>query len=324
MKTILSQLEHKLQEEVFKNLHPSTLFSPAQYMMDLGGKRLRPLILMLTGKAFGASDQSLYPAAIAMEVFHNFSLVHDDVLDDAPLRRGKPTVYRKWDTNTAILSGDVMLVFAYDYMARLPENILPLALRMFNRMARIVCQGQQLDMDFQNIEVVDESDYLEMIQFKTAELIATCFELAALCSGQSLIVQEKIYSAGLKLGISFQVQDDWLDCFGVSFQVGKQIGGDILSKKKTLIYLHTLKIANEVDKKYLLSMYKSDNIINNEDLQVILSLYKKHDIDGYVKSYFEELYLDGILELKSLFDTNDNEPFNLLLDFIEAIKNRKS
>ena len=220
------------------NRQPDSLYAPQRYILGMGGKRLRPVLSLMAAEALGAQAEVALPAAHAVERFHNFSLIHDDIMDEAPVRRGKPTVHTTWGTNTAILSGDALLVMAYESLRQLPDAVLPQALRVFNRTALEVCEGQQWDMDFETQDHIQEGQYLQMIRYKTSVLLGCALELGVWAAQGNAELAVALYSFGLELGTSFQMHDDILDAFGDPSEVGKQVGGDILSNKKTMLYLH--------------------------------------------------------------------------------------
>jgi geranylgeranyl diphosphate synthase type II len=220
------------------NRQPDSLYAPQRYILSMGGKRLRPVLSLMAAEALGMAAEQALPAAHAVERFHNFSLIHDDIMDEAPVRRGKPTVHTQWGLNTAILSGDALLVMAYESLRALPAEALPQALKVFNRTALEVCEGQQWDMEFETQDQVHEGQYLQMIRYKTSVLLGCALELGAAAASASSEVASALYAFGLELGTSFQIHDDILDAFGDPDQVGKQVGGDIRSNKKTLLYLH--------------------------------------------------------------------------------------
>lgn len=220
------------------NRQPDSLYAPQRYILGMGGKRLRPVLSLMAAEALGAQAEVALPAAHAVERFHNFSLIHDDIMDEAPVRRGKPTVHTTWGTNTAILSGDALLVMAYESLRQLPDAVLPQALRVFNRTALEVCEGQQWDMDFETQDHIQEGQYLQMIRYKTSVLLGCALELGVWAAQGNAELAAALYSFGLELGTSFQMHDDILDAFGDPSEVGKQVGGDILSNKKTMLYLH--------------------------------------------------------------------------------------
>lgn len=229
---------------------PAALYEPCAYIMALGGKRLRPAVLLMGCDLFGGNVESALPAAWAVELFHNFTLVHDDIMDAAPLRRGQPTVHTKWNTTTGILSGDVMLIWAYRHLAQAgTPAVTARLLDTFNRVATEVCEGQQMDINFetQAFDAVSIPDYLRMIELKTAVLLGGALEMGAICAGASAEDAARLYQFGRLAGIAFQIQDDLLDTYGDPEKFGKQVGGDILQNKKTLLVLKTLEIAPAQD-----------------------------------------------------------------------------
>ncbi len=216
---------------------PRGLYEPIGYALSAGGKRVRPRLALLGAQVFGGDEQLVLPAALALEVFHNFTLLHDDVMDKAVVRRGRPTVHVKWDENTAILSGDQMLIEAYKLLSEVKEDKLAGVLRMFNKMATEICEGQQYDVDFEKREDVSIAEYMEMIRLKTSVLLATALQIGAYIAGADEEGQRALYEYGINLGLAFQIQDDLLDCFGDPATFGKAIGGDIREGKKTFMWL---------------------------------------------------------------------------------------
>ena len=239
-------------KELFENLkftaEPAGLYDPLRYMMEIGGKRIRPRLCLTTYSLFKDSfcEEVLAPAS-ALEVFHSFTLIHDDIMDKADVRRGVPTVYRKWDENTAILSGDVMSIESYKLIAKAPAAVLPEALNLFSKTAAEVCEGQQYDMDFENMQHVPMEAYMKMIGLKTAVLIACSAKMGAIIGGASEEQCELLYKYGYDLGLAFQVADDWLDTFGDTKVFGKAIGGDILNNKKTWLMIRALEKASDAE-----------------------------------------------------------------------------
>ncbi len=229
-------LADHLQEAVAKN-EPKQLYDPIKYILSLGGKRVRPALTLMVCDFFGTDFKKAIPAALAVELFHNFSLIHDDIMDAAPLRRGKKTVHEKWDVNTAILSGDAMLILAYRFFEDYEAQIFQELARLFSETALQVCEGQQLDMDFETRENVQIAEYLKMIEQKTAVLLGAAMEMGAIIGNASEVDKKTMYEFGKNLGIAFQLQDDYLDVFGNPDTFGKQVGGDIISNKKTFLYL---------------------------------------------------------------------------------------
>ena len=246
-------------KELFADLkftaEPAGLYDPLRYMMEIGGKRIRPRLCLSTYSLYNDSfsDEILYPAA-ALEVFHSFTLIHDDIMDKAPVRRGVPTVYKKWNENTAILSGDVMSIESYKLIAKAPAKVLPDALELFSKTAAEVCEGQQYDMDFESMESVPMADYLKMIGLKTAVLIACSAKMGALVGGAPAEHCDLLYRFGYDLGLAFQIADDWLDTYGDVKVFGKAIGGDILNNKKTWLLTRAFEKAGDLRADLLAAM----------------------------------------------------------------------
>ncbi|MRT15636.1 polyprenyl synthetase family protein [Vitellibacter sp. q18] len=236
LKKYNNELHHCLNTAVAQN-EPDHLYAPIKYILSLGGKRLRPVLTLMVCDFFGTDFQKAIPAALAVEMFHNFSLIHDDIMDNAPLRRGQKTVHEKWDTNTAILSGDAMLILAYRFFENYEPQVFRDLAKLFSETALQVCEGQQHDMDFETRDDVTLIEYLKMIDHKTAVLLGAAMKMGAIVAGASKTDQEGIYQFGRNLGIAFQLQDDFLDVFGDPETFGKQVGGDIIANKKTFLYL---------------------------------------------------------------------------------------
>jgi geranylgeranyl diphosphate synthase, type II len=271
---------------------PNGLYQPANYMMHLGGKRMRPVAVLMAGQLFGGYSGNCLPLAHAVEVFHNFTLVHDDVMDEAPLRRNQPTVHTKWNLNTAILSGDVMLVKAYESLISFPFSDMETtknAISVFNKAAIGVCEGQQMDMDFETGIQVSIEDYLKMIELKTAVLLAAAFQLGAIGANADSEDAQHMYDFGLNLGISFQLQDDFLDAFGDPKKFGKQVGGDIIRKKKTYLYLKALELANLKDKEILENIFKSSTVTPDE-VNLVLDIFERNGVKSATKIIQEAYY----------------------------------
>jgi geranylgeranyl diphosphate synthase type II len=230
---------------------PATLYEPGDYFLTLSGKRIRPVMCLMGNELFGDLHPDVFHLATAIELFHNFTLIHDDIMDRAPLRRGKQTVHAKYSEATALLSGDVMMVISYDYLNKITTGNLQTILHFFNRTAREVCEGQQLDMDFEQLDNVKLEEYIHMIELKTSVLLATSLRLGAILGGAGTGNQEHLYEFGKNLGIGFQVQDDYLDAFGDPGKFGKQVGGDILANKKTFLMIKALQVASDSQREKL-------------------------------------------------------------------------
>ncbi len=272
--------------------HTPTLYDPAQYILQLGGKRVRPVCVLMGNELFDEIHEDAYFAAAGIELFHNFSLIHDDIMDKAPVRRGMPTLHAKYGESTALLAGDVMFVRAYEYLNRMKAGHLQKVLHLFNNTAKAVCEGQQLDMDFEKRDTVSMDEYLHMITLKTSVLLAASLQIGAILGGTGERNQQHIYEFGKNLGIAFQVQDDYLDAFGDPAKFGKQIGGDIIANKKTFLMIHALEAADESTKLSLLQSM-TDNPADKVDK--VLTIFKKCNIDGWAKE-LKEKYLQTALQ----------------------------
>ena len=237
--------------------NPERLYAPITYILGLGGKRLRPVLTLMGANAFGQQTTPALPAALAVELFHNFTLLHDDIMDDAPLRRGKPTVHTKWDNNLAILSGDALLIAAYQALEIYEESLYSQLTRVLSKTAIEVCEGQQYDMDFEKRTNVSEGEYLHMIKLKTAVLVGCALKMGALIAGASLKQSEEIYQIGESIGLAFQIQDDYLDAFGDPKSFGKQVGGDIIENKKTMLYYLAIELGTDTQKKELITLFST-------------------------------------------------------------------
>lgn len=239
---------------------PNNLYDPLRYFLVLGGKRMRPILTLMGAEAFGSKADQAIPSALAVELFHNFSLIHDDIMDEAPLRRGRSTVHAKWNQSIAILSGDVLLVKAYQMLAKQNSTVLPDLLNIFNRTAVEVCEGQQFDMDFEIRNDVSIPEYIEMIRLKTSVLLGCALEMGAIVAGASRKDRNLIYEFGQHIGIAFQIQDDILDLYADPEKFGKQVGGDVICNKKTLLLLKAFEIATEKEKEQLNLLLKEKNM----------------------------------------------------------------
>lgn len=260
-------------EDFAVNKEPENLYAPINYILKLGGKRLRPVLTLMTAEVFGADAQKALDAALSVEVFHNFSLVHDDIMDDAPLRRGQQTVHEKWDVNTGILSGDAMLILAYQLFENYEPKIFQSLAKLFSKTALEVCEGQQYDIDFEMRNDVTIPQYLKMIEYKTAVLVGAAMKMGAIVAEASEQDQNSIYDFGRYLGIAFQLQDDYLDAFGNPETFGKQVGGDILENKKTYLHLKTLELGSGDEKSNLLELMSNTSITNEDKVEKVKALF---------------------------------------------------
>ena len=279
---------------------PNTLYEPIHYIMSLGGKRVRPLLSLLAYSLWQNEPKPALQPSLAVEVFHNFTLMHDDIMDDAPLRRGKVTVHEKWNANTAILSGDVMLVHAYQMLLAVPAEQLPEVLARFNRCARIVCEGQQLDMDFESRETVSEQEYIDMIARKTAELLGFSLWLGGKLAGADGNSCERLYDIGLDMGIGFQLMDDLLDVYGEPDKFGKQVGGDIIANKKTYLLIKAQESCEGMDKDSLESWLSLTDFDKLDKVIAVTALYSRCGVKKMTEDKMQEYFERGFAELKKL------------------------
>ncbi|MFK5972909.1 MAG: polyprenyl synthetase family protein, partial [Flavobacteriaceae bacterium] len=294
----IAYLENKIRPK-----EPQNLYAPISYILNLGGKRLRPVMTLMATEIFDADYIEAMDAALAVEIFHNFSLVHDDIMDDAPLRRGKPTVHEKWDINTAILSGDAMLINAYQMFENYEGDTFRSLAQLFSWTAIRVCEGQQYDVDFETRDDVTISEYLKMIEYKTAVLVAASLKMGGIIAKAPLVEQNNIYEFGRNLGIAFQLQDDYLDVFGDSKVFGKQVGGDIIENKKTFLYLKAMELGTATQKKVLGNLYSIRPNDVNAKIGSIKDIFTnsgagectKQEIERYTQKAFdcfeEELHI---------------------------------
>ena len=267
---------------------PDQLYAPARYILELGGKRIRPVLALLAADAVGGDFKKALPAALAVEIFHNFSLVHDDIMDEAPLRRGQPTVHEKWNTNTGILSGDVLLVLAYECFNTYPAELFSSLTQLFSKTAREVCEGQQYDMDFPQQQVVTQAQYLHMIKFKTAVLLGCSLQMGAMVGGRSPETSQGFYDFGVQLGLAFQLQDDYLDAFGDPETFGKQVGGDIIENKKTLLYLLALEKGNAEQQAELNRWFGTQPQDPSEKISAVKAIFQATAADDDIKKMISE------------------------------------
>ena len=272
--------------------HTATLYNPAQYILQLGGKRIRPVCVLMGNELFGEIIEDAYHAATAIELFHNFSLIHDDIMDKAPMRRGMETVHEKYGDSTALLAGDVMFVKAYEYLNKIHINNLQKVLHLFNETASAVCEGQQLDMDFEKRKTVGLEEYVSMITLKTSVLLAASLKLGAILGGATLNSQNHLYEFGKNLGIAFQVQDDYLDVFGDPEKFGKRVGGDILSNKKTFLLIHAMETANAEQLNLLQGLIENNAV---DKIEKVTQIFKDCKVDDWAKE-LKDKYLQVALQ----------------------------
>lgn len=293
---MIKQLQQQV-EKAIANINwvqePTGLYQPIDYVLSLGGKRIRPVLTLLACKLFSDDEKQALSTALAVEVFHNFTLLHDDVMDRADTRRGKPTVHKKWNDNTAILSGDAMLIKAYQLLQQAPADKLPVLLDLFSKTAIEVCEGQQYDVDFENDLAVQLPQYIEMIRLKTAVLLAAALKMGAIIGGASQQDADALYHYGINLGLAFQLRDDYLDSFGDPAVFGKKIGGDICCNKKTFLMITALQTASEEQRNELLQWIGcTDATCHEQKIKAVLNIYQDLQIDirceEAIRAYFEK------------------------------------
>jgi len=285
---------------------PKNLYEPIQYILNLGGKRLRPVLTLMTADCFEGDVKHALDAALAVEVFHNFSLIHDDIMDAAPLRRGRQTVHEKWDLNTGILSGDAMLIMAYQLFENYPPDVFQKLAKLFSKTALEVCEGQQYDIDFETRNTVSITEYLKMIEYKTAVLVGAAMKMGAIIANASPEDQNRCYEFGKNLGIAFQLQDDYLDAFGDPKTFGKQVGGDIIENKKTYLYLKALEFSSKKDQQQLTQLFSSEDTDSKTKIEIVKQIFRtsgsaeatQKAISSYTKTAFDILETITISEPK--------------------------
>lgn len=290
--------------DYIKNLplgrEPHGLYEPIEYVLSLGGKRIRPMLMLMAYELWKDDSEKILPQAVALETFHNFTLLHDDVMDNADVRRGKPTVHKKWNENTAILSGDNMLVLAFKWMQQCPSDKMPAVLGTFTDTAIEIDEGQQLDIDFEERDDVREEEYIEMIRLKTSVLLACAVKIGAIMADAPKEDAENIYKFGEAIGLSFQLQDDYLDVYGNPEVFGKVIGGDITSNKKTYMLINALNKAEGAEKKELEQWIGAKDFDRDEKVKAVTRIYNSLGIDKMAKAKMEQYYNDAIAFLDKI------------------------
>ena len=299
--------------------NPLSLYEPIEYILDLGGKRMRPILVLMAHQLFGKNIEKAIPPALAIEIFHNFTLLHDDIMDNAPLRRGQKTVHEKWNNNVAILSGDTMLVKAYQLMADVDNTIVKQVLAVFSKAAIEVCEGQQWDMDFETQSDVSITDYLKMIECKTAVLLGAALQIGGITAGASTQEQNYLYAFGRDLGIAFQLKDDLLDAFGNIETFGKQVGGDIMANKKTYLYLKALALSDK-NQRANLKQYFSTNDTSQLKVDSVKAIFSKLAIPELTTNLIKEYHSKAMDNLAAI-NSENKEP---LLVFSSLLMDRVS
>ena len=312
--------EDYLKKEL-KYIKPENLYNPVKYLLESGGKRLRPIIALNVSELLGGKISDTLPAAAALEIFHNFTLAHDDIMDNSMLRRGKKTINSKWDNNTGILSGDVMLIISYEVLNQYQDSKYIHLSKKLTEISRLVCEGQQADMDFASKNDITENEYFEMIKNKTAVLIGCSFMFGGIVAEANDLNTDLLYKIGLNLGIAFQLEDDLLDCFGDQEKFGKKIGGDIIEKKKTLLYLFTNSKLESENKLEFENIFSSNEIEDSKKINSIKSFYQTSGALEYLKNKVRVYFNEAEMLIDKLeLDKNTKKKLNL---FCKTLLNRE-
>src|SRR6187431_1622644 len=321
---MISKYQQYIDQEIKKHKYgkePFSLYEPIRYLMNIGGKRLRPMLALLSYSLFKQDVKTIVPYAVAVEAFHNFTLMHDDIMDNAPLRRGNVTVHEKWNVNTAILSGDVMQVKVYDMLLGLPAEKFKAVVTSFNKCATEVCEGQQWDMEFETKDVVTEAQYINMIRQKTAVLLGFSLEMGAILADASLEDRKALREFGTNIGIGFQLKDDLLDAYADPKKFGKQVGGDIIANKKTFLLIKALEKATGKQKKELNFWLSEKKFKKQEKVNAVKEIYDLLKIPSLTERKINQYFTKGFDQLEKLSSPNGKE---ILRTFAENLIERQS
>ncbi len=301
---------------------PKQLYDPVQYILKLGGKRLRPMLTLMTTDCFGGEISNALDASLAIELFHNFSLIHDDIMDKAPLRRGKQTVHEKWDINTGILSGDAMLIMAYKLLESYNSKYFKQLTTLFSNTALEVCEGQQYDINFETRVDVSVQDYVKMVKYKTAVLVGTAMQMGAILAEANNEDQKRCYDFGINLGIAFQLKDDYLDAFGNPENFGKQLGGDIIENKKTYLFLKAMELGSDDLKNKLSDLFEKSSANNDQKIVEVIEVYNMSGAKKATERAIEN-YTTAAFDLLNLLDIESSKK-QVLIDFGTQLMTRTS
>lgn len=314
-------LERQIKKQKY-GLQPASLYEPIRYLMRLGGKRLRPMLTLLAYSLYKRDVKKIIPYAVAVEAFHNFTLMHDDIMDKAPLRRGNPTIHEKWNVNTAILSGDVMLVKVYDMLLEINGNQLKRVLKAFNKCASEVCEGQQWDMEFETQPDVTEAQYLNMIKLKTAVLLGFSLELGAILAEASEKDCKSLREFGINIGIGFQLKDDLLDAYANAKKFGKQVGGDIIANKKTFLLIKSLELAGKNQRQELEHWISLKKFNKSDKVEAVREIYDALSIPGLTEKKINNYFKKGFANLEQVSCSEKAKLF--LIDYTKQLIARES
>ncbi len=320
----INQLQKRILQEINQidfDIQPAKLYEPIKYTLEAGGKRIRPVLVLAACNLFSDDIEIAIPVALAFEVFHNFTLLHDDIMDNSPIRRNKETVHVKWDNNTAILSGDAMMIKACEFLNELPAKLMKKIFFLFNETALQVCEGQQYDIDFETQEKVTEEEYLKMIKLKTSVLIAACLKAGAIAGGANRKDAELLYDFGLNIGLAFQVQDDLLDVYAETDLFGKQNGNDIITGKKTFLLIKAFEKADDLTLKTLRHLIENKNIENKEKICSVKTVYNQLNIKTLTEDKIKELHNKAIKSINLV--SCKEEKKDVLSGFASQIMNRE-
>lgn len=318
---ILQEVNRSLAALPFDR-QPATLYAPIKYVLSIGGKRMRPVLMLLAYNLYKENIADIMPQACGIETYHNYTLLHDDLMDNADVRRGKPTVHKKWDENAAILSGDTMLVLAFEQMLKCEEEVLPILMQLFTRTAVEIGEGQQYDMDFETRNDVSENEYIEMIRLKTSVLLACSLQMGAMLAQAPQKDQENLYKYGEQVGLAFQLQDDYLDVFGQTEVFGKAIGGDILCNKKTFMLIKALENADKQQREELEYWINATHFDEDEKIKAVTKLYKNIGVDRLAIDKIQLYYEQSKSYLDAVNVSNDRK--QELADYVSSLMKRQS
>jgi geranylgeranyl diphosphate synthase type II len=323
MKKLQQLFQNYQTQNNFSKLEPQTLYEPLDYILSLKGKQIRPVLSLLACELFGGNPNDALPVAMAVELFHNFSLMHDDIMDASPLRRGQPSVHEKYSVNTAILSGDVMLLYTFEELRKLDDDLFVKLFPIFNKVAIEVCNGQQLDVDFESQTTVTLEEYIRMIELKTSILLYGALKMGALVAGASEEEAELIGNYGRNLGIAFQIKDDWLDTFGSKAKVGKRIGGDIVQNKKTALVIKALELADDATKAELNALLAKPTPVaeENSKIEKVTNIFRALDIPKEMQKLMDFYSNKAMENLESLSVSEDKK--QKLRDFLQMLMKRE-
>lgn len=318
------QLLDKINQHLRKlsyTRHPEGLYTPIEYVLALGGKRIRPILMLMAYELFQKDVDRILDQAVGIEIYHNFTLLHDDLMDCADKRRGHPTVHVKWDNNRAILSGDAMTVLAYEYLSTCDSKLLSKVMNVFNNTAIEICEGQELDMEFESRNDVSEEEYIEMIKLKTAVLLAGSLKIGAILAGASEKDAEQLYCFGIQIGLAFQLQDDYLDVYGNTANFGKNIGGDILCNKKTYMLIKTLSLADKDSIDELNKWLMAIKYEPNDKIVAVTNIYNRLNIASYCNDMIQDYYTKGIDCLNKVSIAEEKK--QALREYAQALMHRE-